>query len=310
MDIKQLRAFLAVYEEGSFSKAAERINATQPGLSVRIATLELELKAALFERHHRGIVPTSAGHRLYELGLKIIHDTNRAVTTIQSLGESISGTLTVGIPPTLSKAILAPVLSEYVRRLPDVDIRIVEAYSIRLIPLLESRDIDIAIVTPVPNHPRISYTPIYTDRFVIVSGPDLSIPPKLRVNLDREATYKLVIPSTRHGLYKLLGEPFETGRIRARRTMEIDGLSGTLEFVAATDWAALLPYAAVHAGEAGLRVNRIDGEDITIRYFIATAATEPVSPAAEKFVELVKKELDRIAGKWDRMEADLRWHFQ
>ena len=308
MDMRQLRAFLAVYEEGSFSRAAERINATQPGLSVRISGLEADLRVQLFERRARGVVPTVAGQRLYRRGIQILHDINAAVGEMHALSGTISGSLAVGIPPTLSRAVLASVLSEFVKQAPNVDVRIVEAYSTTLVPLLESRELDIAFVTHVPDHPGIAYDPIYADRFVLVSGPTLDLPAGEFISLDSEPTLKLVIPSPRHGLHKLIGEPFETGRINAARTMEIDGLSGTLEFIADSDWAALLPFAAVHnaAGDGLLRVNPIAGEDIVIRYFAARVASEPLEAAAVRFVSLASAAFDHVARKWIDGEAARR----
>ena len=305
--MKQLRAFLAVYEEGSFSKAAERINTTQPGLSVRISGLEADLKVLLFERKARGVAPTVAAQRLYRRCVQILHDMNAAMSEMHAFSGTISGSLAVGIPPTLSSAILASVLTEYVREAPNVDVRITEAYSTTLVPLLESRELDIAFVTHVPNHPAVSYEPIYSDRFVLISGPKLELPAGEAIRLDTEPALKLVIPSPRHGLHKLIGEPFETRRIRSARTMEIDGLSGTLEFVADSDWGALLPFAAVHSAtrDGRLRVNRIAGEEIAIRYFVARAASEPLAPAAARFVELAKAAFDQVALKWGEAETNL-----
>ena len=82
MDFRQLEQFVAVYEEGSFSRAARRANCTQPGLSVQIRNLENELGVSLFTRNRRGVEPTVAGKRLYARGLSILNavaDTEMAV---------------------------------------------------------------------------------------------------------------------------------------------------------------------------------------------------------------------------------------
>src|SRR5579864_9700026 len=65
MDLKQIRCFVAAYEEGSFSKAALREHCTQPGLSVYIQRLETMLAHRLFDRKARGVTPTIAGRHFY-----------------------------------------------------------------------------------------------------------------------------------------------------------------------------------------------------------------------------------------------------
>lgn len=89
MDLKQLEYFLAVFEEGSFSKPAARINSTQPSISVQIAALEQALNAKLFERHARGIKPTTAGKKLHQHAIRIRHDVNHAANEIRTLSEKL-----------------------------------------------------------------------------------------------------------------------------------------------------------------------------------------------------------------------------
>lgn len=300
MDIKQLKSFLAVFEEGSFSKAAARIHSTQPGVSVQVAALEKTLNAKLFERHARGIRPTAAGRKLHQHAVQLLHDANYAADEIRMLSGTLAGSIAAGIPPTLSKAILAPVLTDYVERYSNVGIRIVEAYSTTLIGLLENRELDFAFVTHVPDHPALKFTPVYQDRFVLVSGTKLGLKPKKPARLDRPPFLKLVIPSLRHGLHRLLDEPLQTKRIVPARMIEIDGLAGALEFISTSDWAALLPIAAVydHLDELKLQVNRIAGDEIKINYFIAHVATEPMPPTTEAFVKIARRELNAMAKHW------------
>lgn len=300
MDLRHVRAFVAAYEKRSLTAAAVTIYATQPGLSVQIAALEAELRSKLFERHARGLQPTFAGERFYPLAVNILRDVNNAVGTMRALSKSVAGSFSIGVPPTLSKAILASVLIEFADAYPEVEIRIVEAYSGTLLALLESKDVDCALVMHVPDHPEIRFTPIYDDRFVLVSGPRLGIEHGVSVALNKEPRLKLVFPSLRHGLHRLLEPQLTTERIRPERFIEIDGLSGTLKFIEASDWAGLLPYAAVHddVDEARLRVNPIDGDEIKIEYFVAQHATEFLLPAAQIFIDIATKVLDKIKQKY------------
>jgi len=304
MDLRHVRAFVAAYEKRSLTAAAVTIYATQPGLSVQIAALEAELRSKLFERHARGLQPTFAGERFYPLAVGILRDVNHAVGTMRALSKSVAGAFSIGVPPTLSKAILAPVLIQFADAYPEVEIRIVEAYSGTLLALLESKDVDCAIVMHDADHPEVRFTSIYNDRFVLVSGPRLGISHGVPVALNQEPRHKLVFPSLRHGLHRLLEPELKKGRITPERFIEIDGLSGTLKFIEASDWAGLLPFAAVHddVDEARLRVNPIAGEEIKIEYFVAQLSTEFLLPAAQIFIDMSAGVLDKIKEKYQQRQ--------
>jgi LysR family nitrogen assimilation transcriptional regulator len=298
MDLHRLRTFVAAYEEASFSKAAIRLNATQPGVSSHIALLEEELENSLFERAGRGVRPTIAGRRLYARASQIIQDVDRAAQEIKGLSGLLTGEVAVGIPPTLSRAILAPVLSAYVASFPNVDVRVFEAYSDTLLSLTESGELDFAVVAQLMDHPAIEYRKIYQDHFVVASGVKLGLEKHSPVRLDIEPYFKLVVPSLlRRGLQRLLEEPLRTRRIVPARVIEIDGLAGALDFLAVTDWIALLPAAAAYNNPEGVRIqfNRIASEPILIDYFIAHARTKSLSVAARAFIDLTVTELERVA---------------
>tara|TARA_R110002049_G_scaffold118501_1_gene272490 strand:- start:2333 stop:3292 length:960 start_codon:yes stop_codon:yes gene_type:complete len=301
MELKHARCFLAVYEEGSITDAAKRLHATQPGVSILIGALEEEFGLRLFERHAKGVRPTVAGKRFYRRASALVESSQSAVKEMQKLSNKVSGRLAIGVPPTISKVILAQTLAAFTTSYPDVEMRIVEAYSKTLISMLHSRELDFAIVTYVPDQAALVLEKVYQDRLALVSGRALGLEPMRPVRLDQSPGFKLVIPSLRNGLLRLLDEPIQTGQIRADRFIEIDGLTGTLDFVAATDWASLQALAPlVHeqivrsSGAATLSVNPICGPEIKISYFISRLASQEMSTAGDAFVDLARKALDRI----------------
>ena len=96
MDLKQIRTFVAVYEEGSINAAADRLNAAQPSLSLQIKNLEQSLGVTLFERHARGVRPTPAGDRFYEDSRRILGDVQHATQNMHEYARGISGALDIG----------------------------------------------------------------------------------------------------------------------------------------------------------------------------------------------------------------------
>jgi len=298
MDIHLLKTFVAAFEEASFTKAARRLHATQPGVSVKIAALEEEVGMPLFERSTRSVTPTAAGKRLYPKALQLIHDLNSAKQEIQALSGTITGQVAVGLPPTLSKAILAPVLSRYLEANPGVDVRVFEGHSDTLLSLVEQGELNFAVVTKLADHPAVNYRKIFRDRFVVASSLD-KFGHDRPVHLDIEPYSKLVV--LRCALQGALEEPLRTGRIVPSRVLEIDGLAGIYDFLAMTDWLALLPSATAYSNSknSGVRFNCLVGDPITIDYFVAHDRTEPISVAAQRFVDLMIIEFERVAVLWE-----------
>lgn len=296
MHLKQLKAFLIVYEEGSFGRAAVRSRSTQPGLSVQISALEQELNVKLFHRHARGVEPTAEGRQLYRRGVQLVELANSVTQEIIALSGNVTGAVSAGISPALGRAVLASTLSQFVARFPNVDLRVSEDYSSTLLSLIESQALDFAIVAHVPNHPTIRFKHFFQDPFVVVSSRLAGLAPLQPVHLDKAPYHKFVVPSVHHGLQSALDIPFRSGSIVSQRTIEVNSLSGVLEFVATTDWLALLPYTSVHCGldTSRLQINPIAGSNVRIDYYVACAATEPLSAAAQAFVEIVANELKSI----------------
>src|SRR6185312_7721425 len=126
----------AVCEEGSFTRAAARENATQSGISQHVAATERALGVKLFERSAAGVKPTPAGQRYYK----------RCIEAVRGFASRVSGDLRIGLIPTVTRAALAPTLEQFVSRYPDVRLHIVEGYSGSLTEMVLNDEIDFAVV--------------------------------------------------------------------------------------------------------------------------------------------------------------------
>src|ERR1051325_9129054 len=144
--LSQVRAVIAVCEEGSFTRAAERENATQSGISQHVAAVERTLGVKLFEREAGGVKPTAAGLRYYKSCVEAVGALEHAAEQARSLAGQVAGELRIGLMPTFTRAVLAPVLDEFVPRCPDVRVHIVEGYSNLLTEMVRNDELDFAVV--------------------------------------------------------------------------------------------------------------------------------------------------------------------
>ena len=150
--IKDMRAFFAIVEEGNISHAAQRLGIAQPALSRQMKHLEENLHVKLFERGSRRIRLTEAGQVLYGRVENILGLVDGTVREITEIGSGTKGTVRIGTITTSGAMILPDLIAEFRKVYPDVTFEIWEAEGARIIELLDSRMIEIAITrTKVDN---------------------------------------------------------------------------------------------------------------------------------------------------------------
>ena len=150
MDTANLQAFLAVADTGSFSRAAEQLHLTQPAVSKRIAMLEQQLDARLFDRIGRHVSLTEAGLALQPRAqqvLSLMNDTRRALSNLSS---EVSGRLSIATSHHIGLHRLPPVLREFTRRHPQVSFDIQFLDSEVAYDKVLHGEIELAVITLAP----------------------------------------------------------------------------------------------------------------------------------------------------------------
>ena len=145
MEIKDMRAFYAIVEEGNISHAAQRLDIAQPALSRQMKRLETSLGVQLFERGSRRIRLTDAGRVLYSRVEHILGMVDGTVREITEIGSGFAGSIQLGTITTSGALLLPELISEFHRRYPQVTYQIWEAEGARILELLDNRVIEIAI---------------------------------------------------------------------------------------------------------------------------------------------------------------------
>ena len=120
MDLRLLNAFIRIAELGSFGRAAEVLNATQPTVSRQITALEQEVGSRLFTRHRRGVSLTQAGVLFRDHAVAALRSLDQAKAEITAQAHEPTGTVSLGLPPSLLKVLSGPVVDCFARRYPKV----------------------------------------------------------------------------------------------------------------------------------------------------------------------------------------------
>jgi LysR family nitrogen assimilation transcriptional regulator len=300
LDLKQIRCFVAAYEEGSFSKAALREHCTQPGLSVYIQRLENMVAHRLFDRKARGVTPTIAGRHFYACCADVLKTVSVAKQRMLDMAGNVATGINVGVSPTLFKGVLPHMLPEYLGAHPYVDVRLAEAYSGTLTDWVVSGEVQVAIVTKPPVHLGLETTHFFRDRLVLVtraSGTTQKGRRPRRRSASELQKLKLILPSPRHSLRQVIeAAAVRLGTAEAGRIVEIDGMLGTLELVRNSDWATIVASIAVmdEVKQGRLIAEPIYGPELWLDFYLIRTKDLPLSRACRDFLHCLKETVVRV----------------
>src|SRR5712664_1618335 len=166
MDSRQLRYFIAVYEQRNLSRAADQANVAQSALSHHIANLEAEFTTALFERKPRGMEPTAAGERLYEHARIILRA--MAEAEIKQGGGVIAGDISIGMANSGVKAIGVPLMRAVLAKYPNLKLSLTESLSGATLLHLMASEVDLALVYNPPSEKDLIAEPVLEEQMFCV----------------------------------------------------------------------------------------------------------------------------------------------
>ncbi|MGN5478443.1 LysR family transcriptional regulator [Cupriavidus basilensis] len=297
MDLKQIQYFIALFEDGSVTRAAKRLHIVQPALSMQIARLEEELNQKLFERGAHGMSPTAAGRQMYRLFLPIMRDITHAREQLVQRDEVVSGNISIGLIASIAEGALAEALTRFRMRYPQVEVTVADGYSTTLIDWVAGGQLDVAIINKPRAQLSLDSGPLLDEEMVLATsaahGPDLPG----SVQLASLPAVELVLPTKRHGLRGVLDSAAHQLDMMLTPKYEIDALGTIVKLVASTSMATILPRIAVQrAVDRGtLRVHAILAPRL-IRHIVRIShPRRPLSTAAEALVSIIASEIQRTS---------------
>ena len=230
LDINNLIAFIAVAEKKSFSRSADSLNLTQPAVSKRVAALETELATKLFDRIGRTIHLTEAGRMLLPSAKQISAELSRIENVICSLGDEVSGTLSLGTTEQIATYRLPEVLKTFHAQYPTVELNLNFASSELTLAALESGLIELAFCSfsakdTAKFGTRFKHHEIWKDDLVVVTANDHPLAQEASVNLQQLSTYPAVLPPETAPTRKIIDDAFKKLQLRPQLSMEVANIA-------------------------------------------------------------------------------------
>ena len=296
LDIRKMRLFVAAFEAGSITRAAEREHIAQPALTVHIQQIEDEFKVKLFERSTHGVTPTPAGRHFYQICQDLLQRLESVADEMQAFSGAVAGSITAGIMPSICHGPLPSVLARYTAIYPNVAVRIVEGLSGTLADWVLSDAVDFAVCNRPAATPGLLLRLLVTDRLVLVSARDSGRTPFSPVRLGDVQNLKLVLPSPNHFLRHTLDHHIDRDDFRPVSTLEIDGQSATLQFVAHSEWSTILPTVALINEFESTRftINPIEDPALSTELYELRSPRRTLNAASEHFISMLEAQLKAI----------------
>ena len=170
MELRHLRYFVAIAEERSITRAAERLWIAQPGLSTQMRRLESELGVKLLERHTRGVDLTDAGRLFLERARATLDAAELACATGRDLQAGIAGTVRLGVASEAPPRVAPSLLGAFGRDRPDVEITVVESYAGTLLRDLRDARLDALLVPSAYASADLRSLPLGSEPWVVLAG--------------------------------------------------------------------------------------------------------------------------------------------
>jgi DNA-binding transcriptional LysR family regulator len=288
MDFHQFEYVMAIAEEKSFSKAANKLYISQPSLSQYIMRLENKLGIKLFDRTTNPFTLTYAGEKYIETAKSILNLNNHLDEQLGDIAGLKKGRIKIGIPISTERYILPLVLPEFNKRFPEIEILIKEHSAIELEELLAAGEVDIAIMhLPIQNK-EIVYEPLSVENVFLIAPPGYNIRSE---NFDfrwlRNEKFILSKPGQRMRL--VADEIFKRAEFKPDIIFEIRNLDAAYRFAAAGMGFAFVSEDVMRLLNTNQYQNYYLIDDIGFTLALAYRQGEYLTNAAREFMRITKE---------------------
>src|SRR5215831_9685182 len=245
MELSQLEFFVKVVEEGSFSKAAERVYRTQPAVSIAVRRFEEEIGASLFERSQKTPTLTEVGELVYDYAKRILSlrdQTLEAVAEVQALKR---GRVRIGANESTSLYLLPHVILDYRAKYPEVMVAISRHTSERLPREVLDRNVDFALMAYEPTDSEVESFPGLRDPLVLVFYPDHPLAARDSVSVEELGPESFLAHNVKTGSRYQVMETFAAHHTPLNITLELATVETIKRFVQLKIGVAFVPRMCV-----------------------------------------------------------------
>ena len=245
MEIHQLRYFVAVAEEGSFSRAAARVRVAQPSLSQQIRKLEAEVGQPLFDRLPRSVILTEAGRCLIDYARQILASIGDARRCIDEFKGEIAGRVAVGAIPTIAPYVLPELVVTFQNHYPQVTLEIVEDVTAGIRRRIEAGELDVALASTCQQSPTLRRERLGNEPLLALVPEGHELAKKTEITFDDLKSQRFLLLHEMHCLSQQVHHLLESRRLHPEIALAGSQLSTIANMVAAGIGVSIVPQMMV-----------------------------------------------------------------
>ena len=245
MDIRQLEMFLAVAEEGGFTRAGERLHVSQSAISRQIGLLEKELGGPLFHREGRRVSLTHSGEILVGTAYNLFREMQQLVEQLADVHELRRGRLRLAGGMSVCMYVLPRLLKRYRRLYPDVDVRVTTGSSEVILRKLRAHEMDLALLTLPVIAKDLEVVPVLKEEMVVVTAPRHPLARKRVVEAREIGRFPLILYETGSRTRETIENFLREEKVSADVAMETENAEIIKAMVGSGIGITVLSHAAI-----------------------------------------------------------------
>lgn len=300
LTIKQLRGFVTVAEELSFTRAAAKLNVSQSALTVAIKDLEAEVRVPLLHRSTRFVELTSHGKDFLPVASKLLEDLSHGVENLHRHADRLKGSVSITAISSFIHVVLAPAIAALSRKFPGISVQVIEDTADSLIRRVQTSEVDFGIGTLWRAADEIEASLLLQDQLGVLYRHDHPV-----ALAERDPTWsdleKFPIASLAYGSDMVtLSRNSHFASLIANRAYEVSSVSSLLALVENGVGIAILPSLAAHShGMRDICFRPIRRPQLQRSLYHLKRQGRSLSPAAKTLGEFILVQLQTLAGAKD-----------
>jgi DNA-binding transcriptional LysR family regulator len=302
MDLLQLEHFLAVVDERTFTRAAERVGRTQPAVSQSVKKLEDEVGAPLFARDVHDVSLTEAGRVLADYARRMVSLRDEAMRQVAGVKALKSGTLSIAAHESAAVYLLPGALRAYLQKFPDIKVGIYQSRLAEIPRQVMDRQVDVGFVKDEPAFHELQTVEVHADEMICIASPNHRLASKQPVSVRDLEGERFVLHHLCGATADAILRLFETHAMRCRVVAEVWSFENIKSFVQEEVGLAIVPGVTARQELADGTLVRLPLRELAIprRTLMIYRDQGYVSDSARELIKVVRAfnwELQRAAAK-------------
>jgi DNA-binding transcriptional LysR family regulator len=296
LSTRQLRAFLALAEQRSFTRAASIVSLSQPAFSELIRSLEDDLGQRLFDRSTRHVELTLEGREFEVAARRVLVELENAVAGARAYATRERGRVSVALLPSLAAGWLPGILAEFRGKYPGIDVEVRDVLSEPCIECVRAGKADFAIAATRTSTPELTAEPFCTDRFHLVCRSDHALARAKRLRPRDLAPYPFIHLSRTSSVRQYLDAAIHPQQMNT--LMEVDQLATVVGMVAAGLGISIVPSLTLfYFDDPRIATKPLSWSGLARKLYVVRHRDRGLSIAAKGLHDLMMRRLPRADGR-------------